>query len=1186
MSKLLLIGLFSAAAFAQEFRGIISGTITDAQGAAIPSAKVIATETRTGAKSQTTSEPSGAYTIPFLAPGEYDLSAEASGFKTLNRRGLSLGSGEHPVIDLRMEVGTVSESVTVTADVPLIESANASVGQVITSEEVEDMPVNGRTPLMLANLAMGVISLVEPGVQTRPFDNNTPASFSLGGAPSGTNELLYNGAPNAGFTNQIAYSPPQDAVMQVRVNAFESDASFGHTGGGTANQITKSGTNQFHGSIYEFFQHSDLAANAFYYNARGVDRPLYRYNQYGLSAGAPVWIPKVYNGRNKVFWFFAYEGLKDSDPANSPRETGSPMNFATVPTAAERQGDFSALLKANGPGKDYTIYDPATGVVSSTRVARTPFANNVIPTNRLNPISLKLLKYYPLPNTTGRADGFQNYSVNFVAANSYDNELGRVDWNVSDRNKLSADFRHSLRNALADSNFAEDQIAVLVKNGGGGTRLNQGATLDDVYTLTPTTVLDIRGNWTRYLTTSFTPTDGLDLTSLGFPASLAAASQGPMLPYMVMTSTSITAGSQAGFQSLGNNGANNQTYDVWQLFGSVATFHGNHALKAGADIRDYRWSAFTFGNSAGTYTFNSNWTNGPLNNAAASPLGQDFAAFLLGLPSSGQFDLNAQSTASSHYYGFFLQDDWRVNSNLTVNLGLRIEHESPTVERYNRAINGFDPAAQNSASAAAAAAYAANPSAGIPASQFKTLGGLTYTTPDNRAIYQTKAAFASPRVGFAWTPRMLGAGTVIRGGMGLFVVPITINGNGETNATTSLNQQGFSQSTQFVATGNNYLSPSATLSNPFPNGIQRPVGSANGASTFLGQGITFFNPNVSNPYSVRWNFGVQRALPAQMVLEVAYIGNHAVHLPITTQLDYIPRQYLTPSILRDASANTYLSATVANPFQGLLPNSSSLNGATVARRQLLIPFPQYPVPGTPSSTSNGVVMQSNGAGSSYFQSLNVRLQKRLTNGLTLINTFVYSKLIGRQAYLNDSDPAPAEIVASDSRPLREVMGVTYDLPIGRGRRLSIRSKLGDALIGGWKLNAMLSLQSGPMLTWGNVIYLGGPLSLSGHQPDGLAFDISRFVTASSAQPVDNIRYLATQFGNLRRDPSKNLDVSMGKSFPFGERRYFQLRIETFNTTNHVTFGAPNTTPTSTAFGTISSQANSPRAVQLAARIAW
>jgi hypothetical protein len=520
-------GLAAASLFAQEFRGTFSGSVTDAQGAVVPQNKIVATEMRTGVKSETHSETSGAYTIPFLAPGEYEIAAEVTGFKKFVRQGLTLEPGEHPIVDIHLEVGASTESVTVTGDAPLIEAANASVGQVVTGKEVESIPVNGRTPLMLGQLAMGVISSTEPGVEVRPFDVGTPGGFSLGGAPSGTNELLLDGVPNGGYTNQMVYSPPQDAVMEVRVNVFESDASFGHTAGGTANMITKSGTNELHGSVYEFFQHSDLAGNQFFYNAQGLPRPTYRFNQYGLAAGAPVWIPKVFNGKNRLFWFFAWEGLHDGDPATSPRETSSPQNFATVPTAAERQGDFSALLKVSTASTNYAIYDPATGVLSGSQVSRQPFPNNVIPTSRLNPIALNLLQFYPLPNTTGQPNGFDNYACNFLTSNGYDNELIRVDFNTSARNKLTADFRHNKRYSLSDANYAEDQLAVLAKAGSWSYRINQGATLDDVYGITPTTVLDIRGNWTRYLMPVFSPTDGYNLTSLGFPSYVESASQQP-----------------------------------------------------------------------------------------------------------------------------------------------------------------------------------------------------------------------------------------------------------------------------------------------------------------------------------------------------------------------------------------------------------------------------------------------------------------------------------------------------------------------------------------------------------------------------------------------------------------------------------------------------------------------------------
>jgi hypothetical protein len=387
-----------------------------------------------------------------------------------------------------------------------------------------------------------------------------------------------------------------------------------------------------------------------------------------------------------------------------------------------------------------------------------------------------------------------------------------------------------------------------------------------------------------------------------------------------------------------------------------------------------------------------------------------------------------------------------------------------------------------------------------------------------------------------------------------------------------------------VVTNNNYLSPATTLSNPFPAGILQPSGSSQGAGTFLGQAVTFFNPQLVNPYSLRWNFGVQRQLPGQFVLEVAYIGNHAVHLLTSNiQLDDIPRQYLSTSPVRDTATINLLSGSVANPFQGLLPNSTSLNGSTVALSQLLIPFPQYPAG---SGTSGGIQMQGNYGGESYFESLNVRLQKRFTNGLTLINNFIWSQDIERVSYLNDSDSAPEKRVSAVSRPFREILATSYTLPIGRGKALAIQSRVANAVLGGWAINGVVTLQTGAPLAWGNVIYYGGPLDLQTHQPNGLAFDVTRFNTVSSQQLADNIRTFDTQFNNLRADPVKNLDLSLLKDFRFAEQKHFQIRFETFNTTNRVTFAGPSLTPTSSTFGEITTQANTPRRLQVGVRLVW
>ena len=1152
--------LASAALLGQEFRGTFSGQVRDAQGAAIAKVKITATQKGTGVKAETLSSETGEYTIPFLTPGEYEIAAEMSGFKTYKREGLTLSIGEHPVVDIKLEVGQSGQSVMVTADAPMIESSNASVGQVISTAEVEDIPMNGRTPMMLSRLAMGVIGTNEPG-PVRPFDNGTVAGFSVSGAPTQSNELLINGVPNGTWDKRLAYSPPQDAVQEVSVHAFESDAAYGHTGGGVANQITKGGTNGFHGSLYEFNQVSKLDANLFFSNKLAVARPVTNYNQYGLTVGGPVVIPKVYNGRNKVFWFLAVERLHDSDPANSVVEGGS--TITTVPTAAERTGDFSALLKLGG---SYQLYDPATGVVSGSQVGRTPFAGNILPASRLNPIALNYLKYYPMPNTLGSANGENNFGITAADSDGYDNEFGRVDVVLSPKSRLSYDFRHSYR--LQDKNIYFSNAAF----GDLLSRANWGTTLDEIYTISPTMVLDIRGSWTRFHEANASPGDGVDPATLGFPSSLAQASQFVGLPYMQFAGG--CGANAAGFQCIGMTGDNTTPYDVYAIFGSLAKFTGNHSLKFGVDLRGLRESLFSHGNSDGTFTYKSNWVTGPLGNNAAPPFGGDFASFLLGLPTSGSFDLNTHASEKANYYSFYAQDDWRIRSNVTVNLGIRFEHETPTVERYNRAVNGFNPTAVNPISAAAAAAYAANPVPQVPASQFTALGGLTFASSSNPNVYNTGFGIFSPRVGLAWTPAVLGHKTVLRGGFGMFVAPTGINGS------QNLNQEGFSQTTQFVATNDNYLTAAGTLSNPFPTGIVQPS-SSNGAGTFLGQGLTIFNPEVRNSYSVRWNLGIQREIPGQIVVEVAYIGNHAVHLPITTVTDYIPRQYLSPSLYRDAADNAtanLLGGSVKNPFLGLLPNSSNLNGSTVALSQLLIAFPQYPV--------NGISQQYTNAGESYFNSLNFRAVKRFTHGLTLIQNFTYSKLIERVSYLNDSDQAPEKRVGSDSRPLRETLAASYELPFGRRLRFDPGNRILNAVFGNWAANGSIVFQSGPPLNFGNLVYIGGPLNLNPHDPNGPTFDTTRFFTASNLQPSDNIRVFDAQFNNLRRDPTKNADLSMLKRFTLGERKFLQVRFEGFNITNRVTFAAPSLSATSTAFATITAQANTPRRIQMGLRLVW
>jgi len=1173
--------LLPLVAFGQEFRGTISGAVTDASGAGVGGAKITATEVRTGTKTQTASEATGQYNIPFLAPGQYRINAQMQGFKEYVRSEINLGAGDHPVIDVRLEVGDTTTTVEISAAVPMLNTENATTGQAITTREVEDIPLNGGTPLMVQQFALGVIATGTPTL-VHPFDLGAPSAFSIGGTPSQTSELLVDGVPDATWDGRAAYNPPRDAVQEVRVKAFDSDASFGHTGGGTVNQVLKSGTNGLHGSLWEYNQPSNLVANDFFLNRSGKTQQITHFNQFGVTAGGPVVAPK-FNGRNKLFWFFAYEGLKDAQPNPT---------FVTVPTDAERQGNLSALL---GAGSQYTIYDPSSATQSGTTITRTPFPNNVIPQGQLSPVALAYMKYYPEPNVAGvNALGVNNFASSATTTDNYNNEFGRLDWNMSDRSRLFFDVRKSVETQTKNNYFANAAEGSLLY------RNPLGSTLDEVYTINPSTVADVRLNFTRLAEVHALPSSGFDPATLGFPGYMGSSSQSLQMPIMSLST----------YQSLGASGASNYPSQSLQLFGDIVKIKGNHTLKFGADIRQYRMNFITAGNSTGTFSFNNSWVRASSSASSTVAQGQDLASFLLGLPSSGSYDINSHSSFYNYYAAGFIQDDWRVSRTLTLSLGLHYDHDGAVHEKWGRTVDGFNFTAQNPIAAQAMAAYAKSPISQIPVSAFNVLGGLQFASPDNNAVYQNTSHLASPRVGFAWSPEKL-HNTVIRGGFGMFVSPVTIASMAFTGAYSTnpiLAQEGYSQTTQFVATSNNFLSPAATLSNPFPGGIVQPAGSAAGLGTYIGQTVNFLNPEMKNPYSLRWNFDIQHTFAGDTLLEVAYIGNHAVHLPITvTQLNGIPRQYLSTLPVRDAAVNSSLTATVTNPFAGLLPNGGNLNGSTTALVNLLAPYSAFPVGDASGgwTGSGGILEQDANLGSSFFHSLNVRLQRRLSHGLFVNANYGYSRLIQADSWLNDSDPTPEKRVSPIDHPHRFVIALTYDLPVGRGRTLDIRSRWIDAFIGGWRINSVYTWQLGAPILWGNgstttpgdYVYFGGSGALAASYNSRYtqtntalnplpAFDTSLFVTNSANAYAYHLRTFSTTFPDIRQDAMNEWDPSILKNINFTEKRYLQLRFEFFNVLNHPTFAAPNVQATNASFGVISAMQNRPRTIQVGARMVF
>jgi hypothetical protein len=1198
--SLSMLPLLPVPVFAQVSSATITGAVRDSSGGVIPHAKVTATETATGVKTVAETNGSGEYTLPLLKPGTYSITAEFHGFNRYEQRGLALSSGDHPTIDIPLVVGDTTQTIQVTSAAPLLGTEDANVGQVVPGELLENLPLSGRTPLSVAQFTVGVVATTNP-VGVRPFDNSAVAAFSVGGLPNKNSEILMDGSPDNASDNAPAYELPLDAAREVSIKVFESDATYGHSGGGVANQITKSGTNRLHGTLSEF--HQDSALNAYpYFSKRspGYKPSVSRQNQFGGTIGGPVFIPKLYNGRDKLFFFFAYEGFYDS---------GSGGSYTSVPTTAERAGDFSQVLSqgntrtdtecskvvngtkvtvASAPYNSQAIFDPTSGVINQACAAlgftiydRTAFANNNITSGKLplNPVALKALQFFPQPNAPGNAVGQNNYYSTAETGDRYNNELGRLDWDPSPRQRLYFTGRHSQRVQYNNEVFGAANPAL----GDFLYRINYGGSVGDIITFTPSLLADVRLNYTRYSQPSYTNGDGFDPSSLGLPALPSAHL---MFPRFFFSG------------SVANLGATTQTpgtapFNSYDLFTDVIKTAGTHSVKFGVDIRKFQKGNFTFGNSAGLYNFNGDFTDAFGTDPNGGALGSDTAAFLLGLPSSASYDFNSHAVANQTYMGLFVQDDWRVTSNLTLNLGVRVDKDFSPNEREGTAVNGFNTTATNPYSAAATAAYAANANPTLAPANFKVNGGLTFNQPGG-LISNFTSTMVSPRVGFAFKPPMLKE-TVIRGGFGIFVIPIFPFNN-------SINQEGFSQTTQAPIV--DYTPPSSatgpgTLSNPFPNGLTPPPGSSLGLATFAGQSVTFLDPNIRNGYSERFNIGVQHQFPGNLLVDTFYEGSTGRRLPISQSLNYVQPQYLT------TASNPGLSASVANPFYGIIPNGGTLNSSkTVNLTTLLQAFPEF----------GAITEQNVPAGSSIFHALDIRVEHRTGYGLSITANYQWSKLLEAVSYLNAFDPRPEYRISQYDHPTHAVIAVSYQLPFGRGRRYGGNiPRYVDLPLGGWNVASSWFYQQGSPLTFGNLSPTGQPLHYNARQATEYAgqpgttqpsFNINAFNNnisststtipqqglggnpAFNTQLTNNIRTFGSQYANLRNDALNDWDASVLKDFNFTERSFLQLRLEGFNVNNRPVFSGPNLSPTSAGFAQITGTQNSNRVVQIGARISF
>ena len=1152
----LLLATFACFAHAQEYRSTLTGRITDPAGSGVPAAKVTATKIDTNERFPTVSGPEGFYTIPQLMPGTYEIAAEVTGFKKYVQSGIELASTSRVGVDIQLTLGATTESINVTSDAPPLQTVSASAGQAITMKEVENLPINGRAPMDLAVMAYGVVNT---GVrdQNRPYENGGFSALAMGGAGNGNNEVLTNGVPitgTVGITGQRAgFSPPVDGVAEVKVDVLNVDASFGGAGGGTVQIITKSGTNGLHGAASEFNQRRSLNATPFFTNMAGGQKTDFKQNQWGTSVGGPLWVPKVFDGRNKVFWFFNYEGHKNSEPLPT---------YTTVPTVKERTGDFSELLAL---GSTYQLYDPYSATLSGSVVKRTPYVGNIIPTSRLSPVTQKYLNYIPSPNFNyGTKDYTSNYFSPLTTNNSYYAFSGRLDFDLSSRNRLTMSMQNSFwsqNSGILFNNIARGEV---------GSRAIWGGMVDDVHTFTPTLVANLRFGFSRYRAYYDQSSLGFDSTSLGFPGYVTGNATKQLMPVFTMTDGFLSSNPTT------NMHYSDQPYNIYQAFGSVTKVVGEHTLKFGGEHRVMDFTNLSWSASTGSYTFdNGSWMKADNSTSSSPALGGSMAEFLLGLPTSGAYTINAPSKNDSLYEVAFVQDDWHARPNLTFNVGLRWEYNGPTTERWNRLSNGFNAGATNGITNQANAAYASlyptisakNP---LLYASINAVGGLTFADANHRAPTTMSKKDFSPRFGVSWSPTALKGKTVLRVGAGLFdsvygpIVP---------------QQPGFSNTTTLVATNDSYLTPAMSLSNPFPSGITQPPGAANGINTYLGQGITFLNPNTLRQYNIRWTFDVQQELSKNTTLEVGYIGNHGIHLTNNFSFGALPVKYLSTSLTRDASqvANaSALSATVTNPMAGLMPGTS-LSGSTISVSNLLRAFPEF----------SGVTENNMNSGGSYFHQASLRLSRRLSHGFLLSFDYSYSRLMEANSYLNSGEMKLEKHVSADDRPENVGISVLYQLPFGRGKHFLGSSKgVVNTIVGDWAVSSLYNYHSGAPVNWtADVIYNGGPLNWDAHNASR-TFDTTQFNTNSSQQYTNHYRTFSSYFSNLRVDATNNVNVSATKNFKILENVRLQFRADAFNLCNHPLFAAPTISVTSGTFGQISSTTNSPRVVQAALRLTF
>ncbi|MBI1895554.1 MAG: TonB-dependent receptor [Acidobacteria bacterium] len=1090
----------------------------------MPGAKVTATNTATRVRSQTRSNESGLYRIPYLPAGEYEIAVEKDGFTRAVAGPIRLNVGLTATIDVTLTTGTVQQEITVTSSAVLLEQQSSALGNVIGSRQMTELPLLGRNPYSLVLLAPGVMP--KGGGGAGPIIN---------GGRSNTSEILLDGAETRNSTtNDIAYTPPLETVQEFKVltNSFSSE--FGRSGGGVLTVATRSGTNELHGSFYEFLRNDKLNANSWSNNRVGLPRSAFRRNEFGIAAGGPVFLPRLYDGRNRSFFFVNWEKVPQRSPDNI---------LATVPAVRERAGDFSNTV--NNRGQLIVIYDPTTTAPDPARPGqfrRDPFPNNLIPANRVNPISRRVLELYPLPN---RDSLVQNFVLNNTRKNDTDKLFLRFDQAAGDRHRLFL-----TTGKQENTQFTE---GVNVAFPGEGVNGQQGligsdslsAVLADTITFRPNLIGQLRASTTRRVIHTQPRSVGYDFTQLGLSSSLKDRAKTLLFPRFAPADVAPLGPDRASFF--------NDTEQNIDFQGHMTWIQGAHSVKVGGNYTFQTFNIFRPERPSGVYDFSRAFTQGP-NPASSSALaGHGVATFLLGAPTGGSFSDDPSLAASQRYYSWYIQDDWKALRNLTLNLGLRWEYQTPWNDRFDQ-LGYFDPDAIDPLT--------------------KQKGVLRFTGRDGNPRFQTdpdRNNF-SPRVGLAW---QFERNTVFRAGYGLFYYP----GSGGVGAGASDLGSGFlAQTPVFLGpppAAPNTPPSGASLANPFAAGF------FTAPFTGVGGGIgTAFREWVT-PFNHHWNANFQRTITKDLLVEVAYVGSRGQRIWVNRARNAVDTRHLD---LREG-----LDELVPNPYFRVI-TSGALSVAKVRRSQLLQPFNHY----------TGITRFRDPVGDSVYHAVTVRVDKQLGNGLTMQAAFTAGKQLdnvqerfgGRSSFIDPNNLSRSRSIGEFDRPRYLVVNYIYELPFGPGKSWLSHGLAGHVL-GRWQISGITTLGAGlPMVITGpnntrlpgvsaTALRLKDPVLSDGERTLERWFDTTAFAPAPTYSLGNDSR---TQ-PRLRIPGMKTFDIMIGRTQPIKERANLQFRAEFFNAFNTPQFGAPNGSVTATNFGAITS-ASDARVIQLGLRLAF